>query len=87
MEKDKKNEGFFDLDELSVWKKHWQDMPEFIQGDLTPHQSILVHFGSEEDRKQFAELLNQKLTSKTKFIWFPKLIKANLLKKICTDES
>ena len=55
------------------WKKEWQDMPEFIQEDLTPHQQIIVSFESDKDVKDFGLLLNQKLTYKTKSIWFPKM--------------
>ena len=53
------------------WKKEWQDMPEFIQEDLTPHQQIIISFESDNDVKDFAKLINQKLTYKTKSIWFP----------------
>ena len=53
------------------WKKEWQDMPEFIQEDLTPYQQIIVSFETDKDVKDFAKLINQKLTYKTKSIWFP----------------
>jgi hypothetical protein len=63
------------FDELNVeesWKEHWKDMPEFQNHDVSPFQSIIVHFKSEEDRKLFATLIEQNLTYKTKAIWFPK---------------
>lgn len=53
------------------WKKEWQDMPEFVQEDLTPHQQIIISFNSDKDVKDFGKLINQKLTYKTKSIWFP----------------
>jgi len=75
----------FDVGEW--WESEWQDMPEFIQDDLTPMQSILVHFKTEDDRLAFAKLLNQTITEKTKFIWYPELKAENLLKFSCEDES
>jgi hypothetical protein len=85
MKQNNKPTPFFS--DLEPWKKEWQSMPEFIQEDLEPFQSILVHFETEEDRIEFSKLVNQKITSKTRFIWFPKVERANLLKEICTDES
>ena len=62
---------FGDLDELTSWREHWQDMPEFKHNDLEPVQQIVVVFNSEEDKQKFAKLVDQKLTLKTKSIWFP----------------
>ena len=53
------------------WDSHWKGMPEFHQEDLRPWQSIIVHFADLEDRRQFAELIKQRITNKTKFIWYP----------------
>lgn len=50
----------------------WQGMPEFEQKDLTPLQTIHVHFKSREDVDSFAALVNQTITPKTKFLWYPK---------------
>lgn len=50
----------------------WQGMPEFENEDLTPVRSVIVHFSSEEDAQLFAALVNQTITDKTKFIWYPK---------------
>jgi hypothetical protein len=36
--------GFFDEDTVINWKKHWKGMPEFIQDDQTPFQSVVIHF-------------------------------------------
>jgi hypothetical protein len=62
-------------------------MPEFIQEDLKPFQTLLLHFENEEDRNEFAKLIDQRITNRTKFIWFPKGKKENLLIKKCIDES
>ncbi len=55
-----------------VWQDEWWDMPEFVQGDLKPFNSITVHFEDEIDQKEFAKLLNQKITPATKYVWYPK---------------
>lgn len=53
------------------WKKHWVGMPEFVQDKKEPFSKIIVRFENEEDLIKFAECIGQKLTSKTKSIWFP----------------
>jgi len=54
-------------------KKHWVDMPEFKQEKKEEFQKIIVRFDCLKDVEEFAEIIGQKLTSKTKSIWFPKL--------------
>jgi hypothetical protein len=49
----------------------WEGMPEFENEDKKPFQSIIVHFHTEHDLVDFAALVNQKITSATKFINFP----------------
>ena len=61
--------GLFDLEE--PWRKEWQGMPEFSQEDLTPIASVLIHFATPGDMQAFAELIGQKLTRKTKSVWYP----------------
>jgi|688.fasta_scaffold21088_5 hypothetical protein len=63
---------FENLDEFTSWKDEWRNMPEFVQEDMDSFQSIIVHFETQKDRDDFAKLLEQKLTYKTKSIWFPK---------------
>ncbi len=83
-----KNEAQQTLFEDSEWwKEHWQDMPEFIQEDQSPWQTVLVHFESIEDRNIFAKLINQKMTHRTKSVWFPEVRPMDLLKMKCIDES
>jgi len=76
--------GMFDTGEW--WADHWQGMPEFVQEDLQPEQTLLVHFKSEEDRLAFAELVNQKITHATKYIWYPEVKNEDLLACKVTDE-
>ena len=73
MSKIKQPNLFGDLDDLTDWYIHWKNMPEFIQEDETPFQQIIVSFETKEDVKLFEKLVNQKLTYKTKSLWFPKI--------------
>ena len=50
----------------------WEGMPDFESGDERSHRDIIVHFTNDEDVKKFAELVNQNIGEKTKYIWFPK---------------
>jgi hypothetical protein len=63
---------FDDYDKMEEWRKHWEGMPEFENVDSAPFQSILIHFKTKEDREEFAKLISQKFTYKTKYTWFPK---------------
>lgn len=54
------------------WEEHWKGMPEFNQDNLMPWQTMKVHFRCKEDRESFAELLEQKITPLTKYVWYPK---------------
>jgi hypothetical protein len=49
----------------------WEGMPEFVQEKQEPFAKIVVRFETEHDLREFAELIGQKLTPKTKSIWHP----------------
>lgn len=68
------------------WEKEWKNMPEFIQKDLTSDSSIIVHFSCLKDREDFGKIINQKITSKTKSIWFPKIEFESVINKIYIDQ-
>lgn len=52
--------------------EEWKDMPEFVSENTEEcFTKIVVRFRSEEDLQKFADLIKQRLTSKTKSIWFP----------------
>ena len=53
------------------WEEEWKGMPEFVQDKKEEHCKIIFRFDSEESLQLFAELINQKLTNKTKSAWFP----------------
>lgn len=52
----------------------WKGMPEFEQQDKSAYQSIHVHFAFQEDVRDFAGLIGQVITEKTRSIWYPELI-------------
>jgi len=73
---DKKDESMLPIFEQDEeWKTFWKDMPEFIQGDAQPCKKLIVSFKEQADLEEFAELVGQKLTMKTKSMWFPKMLR------------
>lgn len=79
-----KQDTLFNVDE--TWREEWKDMPEFVQNDLMPWKSIVVHFETKEDRKDFAKLVSQNITSETKSIWYPAAKIAIVANKRYVDE-
>lgn len=63
------NEGEPEFNPMDEWK----DMPEFVQEKQAPYALIKVRFDNEEDLAEFSKLIGQKLTNKTKSIWYPEL--------------
>ena len=51
--------------------EEWVGMPEFKQGKVRPYKTLTVRFDNKEDYEEFARLINQNLTEKTKSIWHP----------------
>lgn len=49
----------------------WVGMPEFVQEKKEPYKTLIVRFETEQDYNDFAQLIAQKLTKKTKSIWHP----------------
>lgn len=62
-----------ETDDEKEWQKHWKGMPEFIQEENPPYKKIFVSFRNKEDYEEFAQLISQNLSEKTKSIWYPKL--------------
>ena len=62
----------FNIDKINP-QDEWEGMPEFKQEDKTPQKQIIVSFKNEKDMQLFSELIGQKLTNKTKSIWYPKV--------------
>lgn len=61
----------FSPEEIEPWRQHWAGMPEFIQEDLSPWKTLLVHFASPGDLQAFSELIDQTLTNRTQSVWYP----------------
>lgn len=59
-------------------ESEWQGMPEFEQNDLEAVHSIKVNFRTLDDLQRFAEQIDQKLSEKTKSVWFPVKPRENL---------
>ena len=66
-----KSSLFGDIDQFSAWSEEWQGMPEFSQQKKEPFAKIIIRVENMEDLNELSRLLGQKLTPKTKSIWFP----------------
>ena len=74
-------EGTNDVDKV------WQGMPEFEQNDADAFKSIKVNFYSLDDLNNFADLVGQKITEKTKYINYPVVLKEDLKAYSVRNES
>jgi ParB-like nuclease domain len=66
----------------------WQGMPGFEQSDRlgnSDHQ-LVVHFRHLADKRHFGEVINQALTDKTKYVWFPEEPPADRQSQSWADE-
>ncbi len=61
--------------------KEFDDLGEFkfVNRDVSAWKQLLVNFRCEEDYIEFAKLIDQNLTDKTKSIFFPVLEKENVI--------
>lgn len=67
-------------------REEWDGMPEFEQEDQDAWKTVKVHFAKQEDMDEFAKLVGQNLTEKTKSIWYPKAEIGHLVDKAYVDE-
>lgn len=80
------NNTLFDNQE-NEWQKEWKDMPEFIQNlPNREYKKLIIRFKNEEDLNDFSKLINQKITFKTKSIWFPEIERGINANKIYINE-
>jgi hypothetical protein len=63
----------------------WVGMPEFAQEKKAPFKEVIVRFETEDDFVEFQQLINQKMTIKTKSIWHPFKSHWGLDKKVYKD--
>jgi hypothetical protein len=82
-EESERAKGFFDISE--PWEEEWCGMPEFEQEDRAPFKTIYVHFESREDVEAFSDLVGQRVSTETKFMWYPKKERKDLLNYRCAD--
>ena len=80
-----KSKLFEEFEQANVFKE-WKDMPEFVQDKQEPYQQIIVRFRCKEDVEEFAQLIGQPLTPKTKSIWHPRLARGVNANKVWIDE-
>jgi hypothetical protein len=52
----------------------WQGMPEF-ENDAVNEINLIVYFASDEEKRKFGQLIQQKVNPETKFVWHPKTAK------------
>ena len=69
------------------WSELWDGMPEFIQEAKDPYSKIIIRLETKEDLEAFSKLIGQKLTRKTKSIWYPELTRGIHSNKRYVDES
>lgn len=74
-------------DKKEIWEEEWQGMPEFVQEKQEPYAKIIFRFRNEEDLQEFAKMIGQKLTKKTKSAWHPELVRGANSSKRYSDES
>jgi len=53
------------------WKDEWKGMPDFVQNDLEPFKTLIVHFESRENVEKFAAVIGQTITMSTRSLWYP----------------
>lgn len=67
---------------------HWVGMPAFEQGNTNGVRQLIVHFETEADVALFAQLVQQQITAKTKYIWYPEHKRESTVNKAyISDES
>lgn len=62
---------FLDPSEKIDPDKEWDGMPEFNQEDKSAYRSLKVNFANDSDVERFSKLVEQKITEKTRGIWYP----------------
>lgn len=65
----------------------WENMPEFENDDAMGIKTLKVHFQTEDDLREFANLVEQPVNMNTRYIWYPKQEDLNLKNFIASNES
>ena len=51
--------------------KEWEGMTDY-SNEPTGYRVLIVHFKTEDNFREFEKAINQKVSDKSKYIWFPK---------------
>lgn len=81
------NSLFGDLDDFTIWKQEWKDMPEFVQEEIKAFKKITVHFIDDKDVEDFGRLVEHNITSETKGFWYPEISIDTYMDKRWIDEA
>jgi len=81
------NIGAMKPEEANDPNAEWVGMPEFEQEDKSSYKRLIVHFASADDVREFAEMIEQPIGKKTKYIWHPRQVRADLKALSYVDES
>lgn len=57
--------------------EEWVGMPEYDSNNEGPYRQLVISFNNQEAVAEFAELLGQTVTDKTKSLWFPMAIQGS----------
>ena len=82
---DEKQMNLFKMKEW--WEDEWEGMPEFNHRDLTPWNSVIIHFKDRGDMELFSKLIDQTITFKTQSLWYPQAKIGRYSNKRYIDES
>lgn len=52
-------------------EEEWEGMPDYSGEDKMGEKQIIVHFKTMQDFEHFCMLINQVVSEKAKYIWFP----------------
>ncbi len=62
----------------------WQDMPEFVHEDLSPHRTIKMHFRSDADVIEFFKVIGQRLPL-APYCWYPEMKRQDYSDRLYVD--
>lgn len=62
-----------DIESADEIEAEWEGMPEFDQQEKKAFRTLPLHFKDQAAVDEFAELIGQKITEKTRFVWFPEI--------------
>ena len=86
MSEGKKENQLTLFDQKEWWEDDWEGMPEYSRKDMTPFKTVYVHFKNRKDMETFSKLINQKISFKTKSVWYPEIKANNLTNLLFVDE-